>query len=66
MGSIGKTEGIDHHRRRLLAAGSMGIAAAGAASLLPSHLAAAPADDAIRLFRIDVPEERLADAGRAL
>ena len=37
------TETIDQDRRRLLGTAAMGIAAAGAASLLPSHLAAAPA-----------------------
>jgi hypothetical protein len=33
----------------------MGIAVAGAASLFPSRLAAAPAGGAIRPFRVDVP-----------
>ncbi len=39
----------------------MGIVVAGAAGLLPSQLAAAPANDAIRPFRVNVPEEDLAD-----
>jgi hypothetical protein len=37
------TEAIDQDRRRLLGTAMMGIAVAGAASLLPSQLAAAPA-----------------------
>ena len=37
------------------------IAVAAAASLFPSHLAAAPADDAIRPFRIEIPEAQLVD-----
>jgi hypothetical protein len=49
------TEAIDHDRRRLLGTAAMGIAVAGAASLFPSRLAAAPAGGAIRPFRADVP-----------
>jgi pimeloyl-ACP methyl ester carboxylesterase len=63
---IGKTEDIDHHRRWLLSSASMGIAAAGAESLLPSQLAAAPTDDVIRPFRVNVPEEQLVDLRRRL
>jgi pimeloyl-ACP methyl ester carboxylesterase len=44
----------------------MGIAVAGAASLLPSQLAAAPADDAIRPFHVNVPEEQLVDLRRRI
>jgi hypothetical protein len=44
----------------------MGIAAAGAASLPASQLTASPAGDAIRPFRIDVPEEALIDLRRRL
>jgi pimeloyl-ACP methyl ester carboxylesterase len=42
----------------------MGIAVAGATSLLPAHWVAASPDDAIRPFRIDVPEELLTDLRR--
>src|SRR5271167_3704242 len=45
-------EVIDQDRRRLLGTATMGIAVAGAASLLPSQLAAAPAGDASRPFRV--------------
>jgi pimeloyl-ACP methyl ester carboxylesterase len=44
----------------------MEIAAAGAESLLPSQLAAAPTDDVIRPFRVNVPEEQLVDLRRRL
>ena len=47
---------IDQDRRRLLGVATMGVAVAGAASLLPSQLAAAPAHDAIRPFRVDFPK----------
>ena len=60
------TETIDHDRRRLLGAATIGMAVAGAASLLPSQLAAAPAGDAIRPLRIDIPEEVLIDLRRRL
>src|SRR6202045_3261433 len=60
------TENIDHYRRRLLTTGSMGFAVAGAASLLPSRLAAAPAGDALRPFRVDVPEAELTELRRRI
>ena len=66
MDTIRTTEGIDQDRRRLLATASMSIAAAGAASLLPSQLVAAPASDAIRPFSINVPEEALVDLRRRI
>jgi pimeloyl-ACP methyl ester carboxylesterase len=66
MDTTRKTEDIDYYRRQLLATGSMGIAVAGTAGLVPSPLAAAPAGDAIRPFRVDVPEERLADLRRRI
>jgi pimeloyl-ACP methyl ester carboxylesterase len=66
MDTTRKTEDIDHDRRQLLAMGSMGIALAGTAGLVPSQLAAAPAGDAIRPFHVDVPEERLADLRRRI
>jgi pimeloyl-ACP methyl ester carboxylesterase len=57
---------IDQDRRRILGTATMGIAAAGAASLLPSQLAAAPAGEDIRPFRIDVPEKTLIDLRRRI
>ena len=50
MGTIRKTENIDQNRRRLLsraAVGTMGIAVVGTASLLSSHLVAAPAGETV-------------------
>jgi pimeloyl-ACP methyl ester carboxylesterase len=60
------TETIDQDRRRLLGVATMGLAVAGAASLLPSQVAAAPAGDAIRAFRIDVPDQVLIDLRQRL
>jgi pimeloyl-ACP methyl ester carboxylesterase len=61
MNSRTTTEVIDQDRRRLLSTVSMGLAVIGAASLLPSQLIAAPASDAIRRFRIKIPQEQLVD-----
>ena len=59
------TERIDHNRRRLLATAAM-AAAAGAANLFPSRLVAAPTGDAIRPFRVNIPEEQLVDLRRRI
>ncbi|MBX5182980.1 epoxide hydrolase [Rhizobium sp. NZLR5] len=56
-----KTDVIDEDRRRLLAAEASGIAALGIASLLPAGSTAATESDAIRPFRVNVPEADLAD-----
>ncbi|HEX7566409.1 MAG TPA: epoxide hydrolase, partial [Bradyrhizobium sp.] len=67
MDTIKTPETIDQDRRRLLGTAAMGVAAAGAASLLPSGLAAAPAGDAIRPFgSVKVPEEPLVDLRRRI
>ena len=63
MNTSKSTEAIDQDRRRLLGA-TAGIAVAGAASLLHSQVAAAPAGDAIRPFRINVPDEAIVDLRR--
>jgi pimeloyl-ACP methyl ester carboxylesterase len=60
------TEAIDQDRRRLLGAAAMGIAVAGAASLLPAHPASAAEGDAIRPFHIGFPEEALVDLRRRI
>jgi len=59
------SEIINPDRRQLLSTAAMGIAAAGAASLFHADPAAA-ASDAIRPFRIQVPEEELVDLRRRL
>jgi pimeloyl-ACP methyl ester carboxylesterase len=61
-----RTEGIDHHRRRLLGTATMGVTAAIAANLLPQHLAAAATGEVIRPFRINVPEADLVDLRRRI
>jgi hypothetical protein len=58
------TEAINHDRRRLLETAAMGVVAAGAASMLPLHPASATEGDAIRPFRINIPEEALVDLRR--
>jgi pimeloyl-ACP methyl ester carboxylesterase len=58
-------EGINQDRRRLLATAALGIAATGAASLLPVQLAAS-AGDAIRPFRVNVLEAELVDLRRRI
>ena len=60
------TDRIDQDRRMLLGAATLGIAAMGTASLLPSHLAAAPSADAIRPFRVQFADEKLADLRRRI
>jgi pimeloyl-ACP methyl ester carboxylesterase len=60
------TEAADQDRRRLLTTAAMGIAAAGAAALFTSPLATAASSDAIRPFRINVPEADLADLRRRI
>ena len=59
-------EAINHDRRRLLGRWLRVIAVASAASLLPSQLIAAPAGDAIRPFRVNIPEARLVDLRRRI
>ncbi|MBX9843173.1 MAG: epoxide hydrolase [Xanthobacteraceae bacterium] len=58
-------EHVDRSRRRLLATAAM-VAVAGAANLLPSPLVAAGLGDAIRPFRVSVPEHDLADLRRRI
>src|SRR5271155_5210738 len=57
---------IDQDRRRLLGAATMGIAVAGAASLLSSQLAAAAPGDDIRPFHVNVPEADLSELRRRI
>ena len=76
------TDAIDHDRRQLLGTAAMGIAVAGAASLLPAlpdfagEALAQPSNqgdkqmaskgDAIRPFSINFPEEALVDLRRRI
>jgi pimeloyl-ACP methyl ester carboxylesterase len=59
-------EAIDYGRRKLLAGAAMGLAAVGAATLLPVRPALAVTTDAIRPFHIDIPEADLVDLHRRL
>jgi len=58
------SEVIDRDRRRLLSIAAMGLAAVDAAMLLQVRPAPAAAGEPIRPFRIDVPEDDLADLRR--
>jgi pimeloyl-ACP methyl ester carboxylesterase len=60
------SEGVNHDRRRFVGTAAMSVAAAGVASLLPEAARAATEDKAIRPFRINVPEEQLADLRRRI
>jgi len=60
------SEGINHDRRRLLGTAAMSIAVAGAANLLPAGLATAAGGNAIRPFRVNVPEAKLVDLRRRI
>src|SRR5262245_7141804 len=57
---------VNQDRRRFLSTAAMGIAAAGAGSLFPANPAAAASSDAIRPFRVNVPEEQLVDLRRRI
>src|SRR4051812_39844609 len=65
MRIISTPEVIDQDRRRFLG-NAAAIAVAGAAHLLPSQPAAATGGDAIRPFRISVPEDALIDLRRRI
>jgi pimeloyl-ACP methyl ester carboxylesterase len=61
--SVEKTASVEGYqdRRQFLGTAAMGIAAAGAASLLPLHPAAAAKNDKIRAFRVNIPNDELVD-----
>jgi quercetin dioxygenase-like cupin family protein len=64
MDAIGKRENIDQHRRRLLSKAAIGIAAAGAAGLLPSQSVAAPPTQLAGIKRTDLMQYDLSVPGR--
>lgn len=66
MDTTRTSEAIDQDRRRLLGTAAAGIAAAGAASLLPSQLAAASTSDAIRPFTVSFPQEEINELRRRI
>jgi len=53
-------------RRDFLAASATAMAAAGALSVLPARLAAAATGNAIRPFRVEIPEDALVDLRRRI
>jgi pimeloyl-ACP methyl ester carboxylesterase len=60
------SEVVDQSRRQLLSTAAMGIAAAAAVGLFPPHTASAATSDAIRPFRVNIPEEDLVDLRRRM
>lgn len=66
MTTQARTDILNPDRRQLLSQAAMGAVAAGVSSLLPLHPAKAAARDAIRPFRVNVPEEDLLDLRRRL
>jgi pimeloyl-ACP methyl ester carboxylesterase len=64
MDKAKQSKEINNDRRQFLGAAAMSIAAAGSFSVLPAQLAFAAEGDAIRPFRINVPEEQLVDLRR--
>ncbi|HXX07157.1 MAG TPA: alpha/beta fold hydrolase [Pseudolabrys sp.] len=65
MDAIQTPHEIDHARRRFLGTAAMS-ALAGATGLLPSPLSGATAGEAIRPFRVNIPEEQIADLRRRI
>ncbi|MGJ5176463.1 epoxide hydrolase family protein [Bradyrhizobium oligotrophicum] len=61
-----RTDVLNPDRRQLLGHAAMGAVAASVASLLPQGRAQAAVSDAIRPFRVDVPEDDLLDLRRRL
>jgi hypothetical protein len=61
LDTIKSSKDTDGDRRRFVGATAVSIAAAGAFRMPSEHMAAATNDDAIRPFRINVPEEPLVD-----
>ena len=66
MNAIQRPEPNNPDRRRFLGTAALTVAAAGAFSLLPAHLAAAADGNAIRPFRVHVPEKALVDLRRRI
>jgi pimeloyl-ACP methyl ester carboxylesterase len=61
MRSIEASGATGQDRRRFLTAAAMGVALVGASSLLPATSSAAPEDNAIRPFRINIGDDALVD-----
>ena len=59
-------ETIDHERRRRLSAAALDVAVAGATNPILDDPAAVAGSESIRPFRVEIPEEALADLRRRL
>ena len=57
---------VDQDRRRLLSTAAIGIAVTAAAGLLPTGLASASNNAAIRPFRVNIPDSKLVDLRRRI
>jgi pimeloyl-ACP methyl ester carboxylesterase len=66
MNTTKKYEEVNYERRRFVRTAGAGIAAAGALNMLPGLAVAAPADDAIRTFRVNFPEADLTEMRRRI
>src|SRR5262245_55442485 len=66
MASVRAADDIDQIRRQLLGMATVGVAAAGATTLVPAQFAAALEGEAIRPFRISIPEEQIVDLRRRI
>lgn len=68
MTTNSNNEVINHDRRRLLGTAAIGIASLSTSSLLSSETPAVAAEihEAVRPFRIDIPEEQIADLRRRI
>ncbi|WP_342731189.1 epoxide hydrolase family protein [Bradyrhizobium sp. B117] len=64
--AISTSEAVDHDRRRFLTTVATGIVAAGTAALFPLRPAPAATSEAIRPFRINIPDKALTDLRRRL
>jgi pimeloyl-ACP methyl ester carboxylesterase len=60
------SEGINHDRRRFVGTVAMGVAAAGAASVLPATTRAATEEKTIRPFRVHFADAQLVDLRRRI
>ena len=66
MDTITRSEQIDQDRRRFVGGAATAVVAAGALGLFPVQLAAATEGNAIRPFRVNVPEAALVDLRRRI
>ncbi len=66
MNTKNTSQAINDDRRRFIRTAAVGMAAAGTLDLLPGFAAAATDDNAIRPFRISVPEAKLTELRRRI